>query len=240
MRYVDNLVDSIPPHIQEFYQFRDEYWAHSNGCSASNNSIIISFLELACRRRFPKKWIEAFFRSMEMDLTISNYNTIEQTIEYIYGSAEVIGLFMANIMGIPDSAYHAAKLLGRSMQYINFIRDIDEDNRLGRRYLPIEGSGLNNLSRKECSNKPDLFRNFVNLQLDLYNKWRNEGVAGYQYIPRQALVAIKTADDMYRWTALSIKRDPFIVFRVKVKPTRMRVFKQALINQLTVRKRKYV
>ena len=72
-----------------------------------------------------------------MDIKKKEYNSLEETLEYIYGSAEVIGFFMAKIIGLSDESLYYAGRLGRSMQYINFIRDIEEDNNLGRRYLVI-------------------------------------------------------------------------------------------------------
>ena len=56
---------------------------------------------------------------------------MEELIDYMYGSAEVVGLMMARIMGINREADFCARMLGRAMQYINFIRDIDEDGKLG-------------------------------------------------------------------------------------------------------------
>jgi phytoene synthase len=75
---------------------------------------------------------------MQMDIDKREYKTLDDTLEYIYGSAEVIGLFMAQIMGLPEEAHDFAKMQGRAMQFINFIRDIDEDITLGRRYFPTQ------------------------------------------------------------------------------------------------------
>ena len=68
-----------------------------------------------------------FLGSMAADLTRRFYRTEAETLEYVYGSAEVIGLFMARIMRLPEEALPAARMLGRAMQFINFIRDAAED-----------------------------------------------------------------------------------------------------------------
>ncbi len=79
---------------------------------------------------------------MEHDLSESSCETLEDVLTYIYGSAEVIGLFMARIMDLDEASFPYAAMLGRAMQYINFIRDIAEDNELGRRYLPLLDTSL--------------------------------------------------------------------------------------------------
>ena len=74
---------------------------------------------------------------MEMDIKKKGYSIINQIIEYMHGSAEVVGLMMAKILDLPEKSYKYSQYLGRAMQYINFIRDIAEDLQLGRIYLPM-------------------------------------------------------------------------------------------------------
>ena len=151
---------------------------------------------------------------MELDLLKNTYGTLEATLEYIYGSAEVIGLYMARVMNLSDEASEGAKLLGRAMQYINFIRDIDEDNHLGRTYLPLNNA-LPDLKKETAYIHPKEFIAFIRSQIDQYQKWQNDAVKGFNAIPYRPLIAIKTASDMYYWTSRKIYRDPFIVFRKK-------------------------
>jgi phytoene synthase len=168
-----------------------------------------------------------------MDTEKSCYDTLEETLQYIYGSAEVIGLFMARIMELPREAEHYAMMLGRAMQYINFIRDIDEDLELGRRYLPLERSGLTELSGEEVRRHPHRFAAFIREHLRRYNEWQAEAEKGYRYLPRRYLVPIKTAADMYAWTGRIIRNDPEVVFRRKVKPGRWRIVLRGVGNMIT-------
>jgi phytoene synthase len=64
---------------------------------------------------------------------------------------------MCAIMGLPEESYHHACMMGRNMQYINFIRDIDEDIGLGRRYLPLKTQNSRLLIRKQPMNNPKIF-----------------------------------------------------------------------------------
>ena len=229
VRVADNYVDAIPQNTEGFTRFREAYKQAAQG-NPAGDPVIDSFVQLAAMRDFDPLWVEAFFTSMEMDLHKKQYNSLEETLEYIYGSAEVIGLFMARIMGLPREADYPACRLGRSMQYINFIRDIAEDNGLGRRYLPLESSGLDSLEEDETRKKPEQFRTFMQLQTQRYKKWQREAEEGYALIPRRYRIPIKTAGDMYTWSARIIEKDPFVVYQRKVKPSRSRIIASIAAN----------
>jgi 15-cis-phytoene synthase len=234
VRVADNFVDAVPPDAESFYAFRDKYRRALAG-EHTGDVIVDDFVGLMKRKNFKPGWVDAFLRSMEMDLGKSEYDTLDETLEYIYGSAEVIGLFMASILKLPEESFHAARMLGRSMQFINFIRDIGEDLELGRRYIPLTGSTLTSLKREETAENPDEFIRFHRMQIDLYKKWHAEAEQGYTYIPRRYLIPIKTAEDMYLWTADKIAEDPFIVYEKKVKPSKLRIITRIIRNSITVR-----
>lgn len=231
VRVADNYVDRIPQDAEGFESFVARYHAALAGTPAGD-PIIDGFVELSQRHSFDPAWTQAFLASMRMDLTKSVHATLPESLEYIYGSAEVIGLFMARIMGLDDGASHAAMMLGRAMQYINFIRDIAEDITLGRTYLPISETSLNDLSEDTARAHPDEFRRFVRAQLDRYLEWQAEAEAGYKLIPRRFRVPIKTAGDMYKWTGARIADDPFVVYDRKVKPNRARIVFTGLFNTI--------
>lgn len=208
------------------------------GLSELEITVIGDYVELGIRKDFEPAWTEAFLRAMESDLAKSIYATEAETLEYVYGSAEVIGLFMARILGLPAEASHAACLLGRAMQYINFIRDVDEDRQLGRRYLPLENLKDNPWpadwlpNETDARNNPEAWKAFVEGHLTRYRQWQAEAVLGYSYIPRRPRAAIRTAGEMYDWTGSVIAADPFVVFRRKVKPSKGLIVRRALKNLL--------
>jgi phytoene synthase len=221
VRVADDFVDSIPQKVQEFENFKNEYRAALEGKKVED-IVISSFVELCQRKGFRPEWVDAFLRSMEMDLEARTYRTMEELDVYLYGSAEVIGLMMARIMDLPESSYVHARYLGKAMQYINFIRDIQEDNALGRSYFPQEELaiyGLPDLKESTAHLYPDMFRRFVRAQIKKYHEWQRIAELGYSAIPRRDLVAIKTAADMYKFTATRIYSRPFRVFHKKVKPS---------------------
>ena len=80
-----------------------------------------------------------FMRSMTMDLTISTYDTYDDLMTYVDGSAAVIGEMMLPILEPPDEAARdGARALGVAFQLTNFLRDVGEDLDRGRVYLPQE------------------------------------------------------------------------------------------------------
>ena len=234
LRTADDLVDSVPQKQNEFYSFRSTYHQALQG-EHTDNVIIQSFVELLRRKDLDPGWVEAFLTSMELDLTKKVHRTLEETLHYTYGSAEVVGFIMAKIMNLSMDSYPYARLLGRSMQYINFIRDIEEDHQLGRVYLPLEESGLDNLACEYVSARPELFRQFIQVQIERYKTWQAEAKKGFSYIPWRYLIPVKTASDMYNWTACEIERNPFIVYQKKVKPSRAQILSRILLNTLYIR-----
>jgi phytoene synthase len=79
-----------------------------------------------------------FLRCMAMDLTVTSYETYDDLLDYMEGSAAVIGTMMLPILGSDDpvAAREPARQLGFAFQLTNFIRDVAEDLDRGRVYLP--------------------------------------------------------------------------------------------------------
>jgi len=232
VRKADNFVDSIPQDSEGFYNFKNKYIQAING-EKTGDVVVDSFVDLAIRKRFEKEWIDAFLDSMEMDLKNVTYHSLQDTIEYIYGSAEVIGLMMAKTMNLSNESYPYARMLGRAMQYINFIRDIAEDIELGRTYFPtsdFKKFGLNGLQHDEILNKPDEFKGFIQHQIQRYCHWQSYAEKGFKYIPKRYLISVKTASEMYYWTASQINKNPFIVYEWKVKPLVIQILTTTLKN----------
>jgi len=220
VRTADNFVDSVPQDKKGFLEFKKKYFSAIKG-KKSGDVVVDSFVELSKRKKFNPSWAKAFLNAMEMDFTKKEYSTLKEIEEYIHGSAEVIGLFMASILGLEEKSFKYAKKLGKAMQYINFIRDIEEDLALGRKYFPKKDlvvCGLKEFSKQEALKNPKVFKKFIHLQLDRYSKWQKEAEKGFKFIPKRFLVQIKTASDMYEWTANKIRKNPAVVFKKKVKP----------------------
>ncbi|UCH34162.1 MAG: phytoene/squalene synthase family protein [Armatimonadota bacterium] len=237
VREADDYVDSTPQDVRGFMAFRQSYAAARTGAEQVP-AVVRSFVALEREYGFDPQWAQTFLDTMQLDLTKDRYETLEETLSYVYGSAEVVGLMMASLMELPHAALEHAQLLGRAFQYINFIRDVREDTELGRQYLPaaeMHEHGLRELSAAEAVAHPSEFADYIGVQLVRYRAWRGQAERGYTHIPPQYLIAISAAADIHDYTAAVIARDPLVVFRRKVKPRKATVFLAALRNALRLR-----
>lgn len=142
VRYADEIVDTFHNHDKEalLNEFKnDTYKAIDKKISL--NPILHSFQDVVNTYHIGHGLIEAFFRSMEMDLGKTNYND-KQYNEYIYGSAEVVGLMCLCVFCSGDSKKYQeleapARRLGAAFQKVNFLRDLKSDYaERGRVYFP--------------------------------------------------------------------------------------------------------
>jgi len=132
VRYADEIVDTFFGYPQEemLEEFIHEtYKAIERGIST--NPILDSFQITVNQYGIEREHIDAFLESMRMDLYNHNYEKSEVT-DYIYGSAEVVGLMCLRVFYYDDDEqyeflkYHARKL-GEAFQKVNFLRDIQSD-----------------------------------------------------------------------------------------------------------------
>ncbi|MDD3803858.1 MAG: phytoene/squalene synthase family protein [bacterium] len=236
VRKADNLVDSIPQNKEGFYEFKNKYEDGLSG-RKTNDIIIDSFIVMMKRVGIEKEWVKSFLDSMEADITKSSYKTMKESLSYMYGSAEVVGLMMGRLLCLKDGHQESAKMLGRAMQYINFLRDVKEDNSLGRHYIPseiLEEYNLSSLDYNEALSKRKDFTAMMKNEIKRYLKWQKMGEEGFRYIPKFLLIPIRTASDMYRYTASEIYRDPFVIYRRKVKPSVFRILVRTFLNVIDI------
>lgn len=241
VRIADNFVDTIPADVKSFEKLEKTWQKLQAGKKVPGNQddviarVCQNMHEVYSKYDFDSSWVDAFLSSMRMDIKGHTYKTLDDTLAYIYGSAEVIGLMMAKIIGVPETAYEYAKFQGRAMQYINFLRDIAEDIELGRCYFAkseLKKYGLSNLSEAEAYKRPAAYREFMEAQLAYYHQWQSEANKGFTAIPRKQRVALRTAVDMYNWTAEQLAKNPYVVFDKKVKPNKYRVVARAIRRTL--------
>lgn len=143
-RYADEIVDRIDSSFTATQRADSlRTWADAfmkdlaDGYSA--DPVAAAAVDTAVRWGIPAEHFEAFFHSMTMDLTVTEYPTYDDLIEYVYGSAAVIGLQMVPILEPrTPRAYDHARDLGIAFQLANFIRDVGEDLQRGRIYLPLD------------------------------------------------------------------------------------------------------
>jgi 15-cis-phytoene synthase len=153
VRFADEIVDTFHQHnkIDLLNQFKAEtFEAIEKGISL--NPILNSFQKTVNQFAIDQQLIHAFFRSMESDLTQNNYDR-QGYEDYIYGSAEVVGLMCLYVFCEGNTRQYEklkshARALGAAFQKVNFLRDIQYDfNDLSRLYFP--GCDFHNFTEKD-------------------------------------------------------------------------------------------
>lgn len=244
VRVADDFVDAQPQQRAKFKALRRAWNAarddphYASGIQTADpliGRVVRNMVDVHKKYGFDSAWIEAFLDAMQADLDDQSYATLDDTLRYTYGSAEVIGLMMAKILNLSPDAYEAAMLQGRAMQFINFIRDIHEDYAFGRCYFPAEDLqrfGLADLSPQTARDNTVAFEQFIAFQLERYQGWQAVASQGLHHVPRRPRIALRTAVDMYNWTGRIIAQKPHIVFERKVKPAKHQVLATGLKNTL--------
>lgn len=230
VRTADDFVDTLPQQTTEFKNFESSYRSALAG-QVSGQPIIDRFVQLQHKHGFEQGWVDAFFESMAMDLHKTEYENLDETLHYIHGSAEVIGLMMAQLMNLPDQAKPAAAMLGRAFQYMNMIRDFREDYFLGRVYFPkasFKKYGFELLSPELASHRPEAFLKFILDQIALYKEWRGEAESGFEFIPSRYRLAILAAVESFDEVIAVIEADPLIILKQKVSLSRKRIVLSAI------------
>lgn len=151
VRFADEIVDSFHDYEKEYLieDFEKEYYKAME-LGISLNPILNSFQQTVKEYNIKDDLVQAFLKSMKMDLVKSNYQTQTEYIDYIYGSADVVGLMCLKVF-VSGKEYKYEQLkneamrLGSAFQKVNFLRDLKDDNLiLNRTYFP--GINLNNFT----------------------------------------------------------------------------------------------
>ena len=226
VRTADDLVDTLPQDREAFYQFKNaSLLSIDTQDLESPDPIIAWFIWVYRKYNFKKEWVESFLEAMESDLSTVSMSDKQGLEQYMYGSAAVVWYMMCALFSIYDSeSLYAAKMLAYSMQSINFIRDIDEDNMLGRKYLyDISGIQYDWLITHD-----ENLHAFIYSHMQNYYGYLREAEDWLHSLPLSFRVPVLTASDMYRWTAKKIEKNPSIIFQKKVKPSKIQIIRHAL------------
>ena len=220
VRFADEIVDTFHEYDKAslLSEFRNEtYEAIKRGISL--NPILNSFQQTVNRYNIDHDLINAFFHSMEMDLTQRAYDK-RNFNEYVYGSAEVVGLmclyvFCEGSKELYERLEASARALGAAFQKVNFLRDIKADyNSLSRMYFP--GCDFNNFTEHDKRQ----------IESDIQNDFRS-AYAGIIKLPMKSRFGVYVAYKYYLSLFKKIKSlEPARVLEARI---RIPDYKKAMI-----------
>ncbi len=198
VRYADEIVDTFHDYNQQELLNRfeaDYYQAVSAGISL--NPILNAFQFIVSQFDL-HELVEAFLKSMRMDLNKTNYNSVAEYEEYIYGSADVVGLMCLRVFVQGNNeAYETlkpyAQSLGSAFQKVNFLRDFSADTQdLGRSYFPnIPLDDMTNATKEEIIK--DIEKDF------------HQALIGIKKLPLNCKLGVYTAYSFYKMLLLKIQ-----------------------------------
>ncbi|MFC6096585.1 phytoene/squalene synthase family protein [Flavobacterium qiangtangense] len=213
VRFADEIVDSFHDYNKEnlFELFeQDFYRALENKISL--NPILNSFQHTVRKYDISLELIDAFLKSMKLDLVKTEYKTTEEYQEYIYGSADVVGLMCLKVFVKGDEAKYeelknGAMKLGSAFQKVNFLRDLKADfEGLSRTYFP--NTNLNQLD--------EISKQQIIAEIEADFALGYEGILG---LPLEAKFGVYTAYVYYKKLLSKLKKTP----SAEIKNARIRV-----------------
>ena len=196
-----------------------------------------ALIDTVNRFAIPHEYFEAFLHSMTMDLTVQEYETFDDLMEYIYGSAAVIGLEMAPILGFTDVvALESAKKLGIAFQLANFIRDVDEDLDRGRIYLPIQELALHGVTREMLEARiltPQII-DALKFQIARVRELQALAAPGIDLLDASSRPCIEAASQLYCGIVDEVEKIGYDIFNKRAKTStarRLRVASAAFLKR---------
>ena len=241
-RYADEIVDdlaselSIEEKAQALSNWGDGVLADLKK-GTSDDHVGRALIDTVKRFDIPHEHFEAFLHSMTMDLTVQEYETYEDLLEYVYGSAAVIGLEMVPILGpLHNDAYEAAKKLGIAFQLANFIRDVDEDLDRGRVYLPIKELAQFGVTREMLEERvltPEIVE-ALKFQIARVRQLQAEAAPGIAMLEASSRPCIQAASTLYCGIVDEVEKIGYDIFNQRAKTStgrRIRVAGAAFIKR---------
>ena len=207
VRFADEIVDTFHDYDKEklFNDFEvDLYNAIEDKISL--NPILNSFQETVHKYEIDESLYRSFMKSMRLDLHKSDYLSVAEYKEYIYGSADVVGLMCLKVFVNGDqqkyeSLKDSAMSLGSAFQKVNFLRDLKADfEDLSRSYFP--GT---NLEKLDEVNKQRIIKE---IEEDF-----KQGLSGIAHLPVEAKFGVYTAYIYYRKLLHKLKKVPSLEIR---------------------------
>lgn len=213
VRFADEIVDTFHDYDKELlFSYFEEDLEKAIENKISLNPVLNSFQHTVHKYSISNELISAFLKSMKLDLYKKNYTSFEEYNEYIYGSADVVGLMCLKVfVNGNDKKFEelkeAAMRLGSAFQKVNFLRDLKADfEDLNRTYFPnTDLSCLNEESKEQI---------ILEIEADFA-----AGFEGILKLPIEAKFGVYTAYIYYKKLLSKLKKTPSL----EIKNSRIRV-----------------
>jgi phytoene synthase len=213
-RYTDDIVDAGgsdgPARAARLGRWADQFYAAIEGTRAPADPVLRAVRHTIAAFGLPRADFDAFFASMRMDLHVRSYADYAALLEYMEGSAAVIGTMMLPILLAPDDgprpvaaaadrAREPARQLGLAFQLTNFIRAVAEDLDRGRVYLPVadlESFGVGRADLAAPSASPAV-RRLIAFEVERAREHYRRAQPGLALLPARSRRCVRLAYAVY-------------------------------------------
>jgi phytoene synthase len=245
-RYADEIVDDLASTLTDAEKAAElKTWGDGvlSGLKSgdSNDQVGRALIDTVNRFAIPHEHFVAFLHSMTMDLTVTEYANYEALMEYVYGSAAVIGLEMVPILGaLSPGAYEPAEKLGVAFQLANFIRDVGEDLDRGRVYLPQDELAQFGVDREmlEARKLTPQITAALKFQIERVRQLQREATPGILQLEPASRPCIEAASELYCGIVDEVEAIGYDIFNKRAKTStgrRLRVAGKAYVKALAAR-----
>jgi phytoene synthase len=197
-RHVDDIADHQTAHVarHKLADIRSDLDA-----AFSCQPDVQAFIDLAQQIRIDSRLPQIFVDTIKSDTDKVRVTSWNDLVRYAYGVASTVGLMMCGVMGVGDpAALPFAVDLGIAMQLTNIARDVVDDARNDRIYLPQEMLGIDVEPHHILSGEPDIRRQVANAREHLLDRaagYYRSADKGMRFIPFRARLAVMTAARLY-------------------------------------------
>ena len=224
-RYADDIVDEIPSQggrdvptevrAAALTDLGDRFFADLE-TGRSDDPVLKAVVHTVRAFDIDTDAFRRFLRSMTMDLTVESYDTWDDLLVYMDGSAAVIGEMMLPILEPSDydTALAHARDLGNAFQLTNFLRDIDEDLDRGRQYVPLEDSHRFGVELADRTVSPE-FVELMRFEIERCRELYRSAEVGISMLPDRSARCVGAAHTLYGRILDKIEQQDYDVFAAR-------------------------
>jgi 15-cis-phytoene synthase len=181
----------------------------------ADDLVTLAWADTRARYRIPRQYAEDLLDGVASDLTQTRYETFDDLAHYCYAVASTVGLMSMHIVGYTGKeAIPYAVKLGVALQLTNILRDVAEDWRNGRLYLPQDELAAFGLTEADIDNGivDERWRAFMRFQIDRARQLYAEALPGVAMLGKNGRFAIGAAAELYRAILDDIEANDYDVF----------------------------
>jgi phytoene synthase len=212
-RVTDDLVDQANGDIDRLGEWR---WRALADFPATDDLVPLAWADTRFRYRIPVRYARQLLDGVARDIYMTRYATFADLAEYAYGVASTVGLMSMHIAGYvgPEAVPYAVRL-GVALQLTNILRDVGEDWRNGRLYLPQDELADFGLSEADIAagRVDDRWRRFMRFQIARNRRLYSQSLPGVGLLRRDGRFSIAAAAELYREILADIEIHDYDVFQ---------------------------